>query len=186
MALDKIIKYNKGVKRAFTIVELVVVAAIFGTAVVAFFGAATISFKAIAKASDKVQAAFLMEEGLEGVRYLRDLSWTRFINQEPLRGEECFTFNGTTNDGIVMTNLFATSSMPCTPIDNKFKRTITFFDVCEDTTTNAITGVAPSCAIGSAPDYGRKKVTVKVSWEASNYSYSESADMYIANLFNSN
>lgn len=94
-------------KRAFTIVELVVVAAIFGTAVVAFFGAAAISFKAIAKASDKVQAAFLMEEGLEGVRYLRDLSWKKFIDKEQLGYEQCFYFD---TSGSPPKNLFATST----------------------------------------------------------------------------
>ncbi|MEK7576814.1 MAG: LamG-like jellyroll fold domain-containing protein, partial [Patescibacteria group bacterium] len=86
--------WRKNFKKAFTIVELIVVGAIFSAAIGSFFGAASISFRAVSKASDKVQAAFLMEEGLEGVRHLRDLSWTHYFSKEELGYERCLYFDG--------------------------------------------------------------------------------------------
>jgi prepilin-type N-terminal cleavage/methylation domain-containing protein len=97
----------KNFKKGFSLVELLVVAGIFATAVGAFFGAASISFRAVAKASDKIQAAFLLGEGLEGVRYMRDLSWMSNLSTKELGYESCLLFDpannmfSTTNSEIV-------------------------------------------------------------------------------------
>ena len=101
--------WRKNFKKAFTIVELLVVGAIFAVAIGSFFGAASISFRAVSKASDKVQAAFLLEEGLEGIRHLRDLSFTHYLSSEELGYERCLAFNFNPNVGGEVYN-FATST----------------------------------------------------------------------------
>jgi type II secretory pathway pseudopilin PulG len=80
-------------QKGFSIIELVVVAGIFVASVASFFGASYIAFRAVTKASDKVQAAYLLEEGVEGVRYLRDISWKKFIDPQQLGYEKCLLFD---------------------------------------------------------------------------------------------
>jgi putative endonuclease len=163
----------------FTIVELIVVGAIFAVSVGAFFGAASLSFRAVSKASDKVQVAFLLEEGVEATRYMRDLSWTQNIIS--IVGEKCFYYDSSTSK-------FLTATLPCTGavlVDNKFKRTIQLWDVCRDDTSKDIIGIAnPTCVAGSTAYSLTKKIIVKVIW-GTNDQYTEQVEFYLSNLFGS-
>lgn len=98
---------NKKYLAGFSLVELIVSLALFVTVAAAFYGASAISLKAISKAGQKTQAAFLLEEASEGVRSLRDLGWTKFIKQEQLGYEQCLYFD---TSGAPPKNLFATST----------------------------------------------------------------------------
>lgn len=88
-------------RKGFSIVELVVVTGIFVAAVASFFAASHIAFRAITKASDKVQAAYLLEEGAESVRYLRDISWKKFIDPQALGYEQCLLFDSASRKYVI-------------------------------------------------------------------------------------
>lgn len=167
-------------RQGFTLVELIVVAGIFFTVVGTFYGATQIAFRAVNKARDNAMAAFLLEEGLEGARYMRDLSWSKFIDQEVTRGEECFYFNPA--GGV---NVYATSSLPgggfCTNSGGYFSRTIQFWNVCRDGSGDIIGSTAGACSSGTI-DTGTKKLKVKIVWGPT-HQFTQSVDMYLANLF---
>lgn len=174
---------GRAYKKGFTLVEIIVVAGIFFTVVGTFYGASQIAYRAVNKARDNAMTAFLLEEGLEGVRSLRDLSWSKFIDLEVTRGEECFYFNSANS-------VFATSTLSsfCNNSGGYFSRTITVQNTCRDNsgggTSGDIIGTTASlttCSVGTI-DTSTKKVTIKVVWGPA-YQYSQSADMYIANLY---
>ncbi|MDA1334401.1 MAG: hypothetical protein O2794_00090 [bacterium] len=78
----------------FTIVELVVVLGVFVTSMVALFGVAQLSFRAVKKAGEKTQAAFLLEEAYEGIRYARDTDYSDKIADLSIFYDQCFRFDG--------------------------------------------------------------------------------------------
>lgn len=95
--------FQDNFRKGFTLVELIVVMAIFVIVVASFFGAARVAFRAIDRSNEQVQAAYLLEEGMEAVRYMRDFSFQKFIAKEQLGYEECLYFDD-------VKKMFATSS----------------------------------------------------------------------------
>ncbi len=66
---------NKGL----TLVEVVIASAIILAAIVTLLGVHTLYLKVALANTDSVKAAFLLEEGIEETRYLRDDSWSANI-----------------------------------------------------------------------------------------------------------
>ena len=76
MTLLKIVKNRK---QGFGLVEVLVAVAIIAITSVSIFNVYTAYLRAELNNVKAVKAAFLMEEGLEVVRLLRDTSWTSYI-----------------------------------------------------------------------------------------------------------
>jgi type II secretory pathway pseudopilin PulG len=151
----------------FTLVEVVVAAAMI-----------TVSFVAIAMYYKKVldvsedttrhiQSGFLLEEGLEAVKLLRDEGWNANIGSLSTTTNYYLTWSGT---------FWRTTTVPI-KVENIFTRTIKFSDVRRD-------GVDSIAAAGTL-DSGTKKVTVAVTWLVRGGSgmATDTAETYVTNLF---
>ena len=111
------------------------------------------------------QASFLLEEGGESVRILRDNAWTNISNLS-LSTTYYPTFTG------------GTWTLTTTPnkVDS-FTRTITVSTVKRDATTGDI--VSSSGVL----DAGTKLITVNVSWQEEGQTMSKNLSFYLSNIF---
>lgn len=152
-------------KRGFSLIEVLVGLAIFVIIVVSVYGSVTVANKAVNKAGEKRQAAFLLEEGVEAVRRMRDAGWDAKIKDRT--ASYCLNFVGSQ----------FTLDDPCSQIDSTFTRTAIFNNVCRADESGKKSDIV-SCP-GAYTDSDIKKVTVTVTWKG----YTESVDFYLANLF---
>lgn len=114
-----------------------------------------------------IQAGFLLEEGIEAVKSLRDDGWTSNIT--PLNAGTAYylTWNGS--------KWAATTT--AAQIENTFWRTATFSTVSRDGNDDIVTS-------GGVNDPGTRKVRIDVTWDKKTASTTESIETYITNLFN--
>ena len=110
------------------------------------------------------QASFLLEEGGEVTRILRDNAWSNIsnltlgTNYYPTFGNNTWTLSTTPSQvGI-------------------FTRTVTFSQVLRDAVTGDISN-------SGSIDTGTKLVTVNVSWSESGQTISKNLKFYISNIF---
>ncbi|MEK7649632.1 MAG: LamG-like jellyroll fold domain-containing protein [Patescibacteria group bacterium] len=82
--------------RGFSLVEVLVAIGIFVAVAISFFGATVIAFDAASQAGDKIEAAFLLEEGVEAVKFMRDSSWLTNIAPQDIFYEQCLRVENTT------------------------------------------------------------------------------------------
>ncbi len=162
----------------FSLIEVLVGLAIFVIIVVSVYGSVVVANKAVNKAGEKRQAAFLLEEGVEAVRRMRDASWSNNIaNKTVVTIAYCLNFVGS--------QFTFTTDSPCPTIDasSVFTRTAAFYDICRTDNSGKKSGISGvksvSCASGTLDDTNTKKVTVSVTWKG----YTESVDFYLADLF---
>lgn len=73
---------------------MIVAIAVFSVTVATLLGAGQLAYNAVRRADQKTQAAFLIEEGIEAIKYLRDASWSAYIKPNIVEYEQCFAFNG--------------------------------------------------------------------------------------------
>ena len=94
-------KNNKG----FGIAEIVVAVAIIALSIFGLLTVAGVSLKTLRANTSNIQAAFLIEEGVEAVKVLRDSGWD--ANISPLNAGESYylSFNSTTWEATT-TNVF--------------------------------------------------------------------------------
>ena len=105
--MAKLSKLNKGL----SLVEVVIASAIILAAVLVLLGVHSLYLKVALSNSNTVKAAYLAEEGIENVRFLRDSGWTTNIS-----------------------NLTSTTTL----IDN-FYRTVTLSAVSRDASGDIVT-----------------------------------------------
>jgi len=148
----------------FGLVEVIIGAAIIS---ISLFGMVSLFSKSIQVSREvgkKVQAGFLLEEGLEAVRIIRDSDWDN-ISSLSTTTEHYLNFSGgswaTTTD-----NMF---------IDGMFERKLIVDDVYRD-------GNDDITSSGTL-DMGIKKITVEVSWLSRNATTTESASTYLSDIF---
>lgn len=85
--------FEKNTQRGLSLVELLVALGLFVTLVATLYGAILVSNKAILKASEKIQAAFLLEEGMEAIKRMRDDGWdSRIKSKSTTAGAYCLDF----------------------------------------------------------------------------------------------
>jgi len=124
------------------------------------------SNKIITETSKSAQASFLLEEGMEAVKIIRDTSWQNNINPLSVNTDYYFNFDGTTWKSTT-TNVY---------IDGFFERKFKLESVYRN--------VGDDIAVSGTLDSGSKKTTVSVSWRDRNGTTTKSLSSYITNLFN--
>lgn len=114
-----------------------------------------------------IQSGFLLEEGIEAIKQMRDQSWSGKIA----------TLGTTTTYQLSWSGTVWRATTTSQRIENIFIRTFTIADVRRDASDN----IAPS----GTYDPGTKKVSMSVAWrrKGGNATTTESAETYIANLF---
>lgn len=142
-----------------------------GTAIItlALLSTVTVYDRFILKAgrsTREVQAGYLLAEGIEAVRSLRDKGWTSFI--VPLSP-------GTPYYLAFLASSWQATTTPVVFIDGAFERTVTLSSVARDSNDD----IAPS----GANDPNTRQVTVALSWRMDNATTTRQLSTYISNLF---
>jgi Tfp pilus assembly protein PilV len=155
---------NKGI----SIVEVVVATTIMLVAVVSIvslFGGLT---SLAVKNAPKVQAAMLLEEGVEALRIMRDAVWTANINN----------LSNSTTYRLVWQNSRWQATTTAIKIDSFFDRTFTFAAVNRDPTSYDIV------TSGGTLDTGTRLVTLNVAWFDGTATSTRTLQFNLYNSFN--
>lgn len=152
--------------RGMSLAEIVVAATIITVFVVALAGVYNLHLKSIFAAPRQVKASFLNEEGVEAVKYLRNLSWSTYI--APLSLE--------TDYFLVWQNNRFEITTDNTYIDSLFERKVVLSEVLRDAQSNIVDA-------GGTPDANIRKVTVTTSWREGNATSTKHLTTYMTDLF---
>jgi Tfp pilus assembly protein PilV len=158
----------------FALAEVVIAAAIIGSGLLAILGAYSFFVRAEKSNTDRVKAVFLLEEGIEAARYLRDKGWT--ANIASLSTTSSYYFYLSTSSG---TGMWQTTTTPQV-YDGVFTRTVTFGQVYRDNTTQNIS----TTSSGATIDSNTRKISVSISWRDSLGSTTKSMSAYLTDLNN--
>lgn len=137
---------------------------------VALLGTVTVYDRFIIKALRsvrEVQAGYLLAEGVEAVRSLRDSGWASSISPLALGVPYYLTFSG---------SAWQTTLTPVALIDGAFERTVTLEGVLRD-------DVSKDIAASGTNDPDTRKLTVTLSWRTENATTTRELSTYISNLF---
>lgn len=158
--MQKIFK-NKG----FMVVEVLLAASIITVSILAATAVAQKSIYVSRQAFHATQANFLLEEGAEAVRILRDNAWSNISNLT-IGSNYYPTFSGGT---------WSLSSTANTV--GIFTRRVSMANVNRDNTTKDIV------SSGGTLDVGTKLVTVTVFWVEGGTTITKTLQFFIINIF---
>jgi Tfp pilus assembly protein PilV len=151
---------NKG----FMIIEILIAISIITASILATMAVAQKSVYISRQSLHATQAAFLLEEGAEAMRLIRDDAWSN-ISSLSLATEYFLVFDG------------STWSLSPTPASiGGFTRTVRLSGVERDDTTKNITG-------SGSNDPETKLVTVEVSWNEGGVAVEKNLQFYLMNIF---
>ena len=153
--------------RGFTLIEVVVVASIFSVFMVALVSYYKKVLDVSQDTTRHIQSGFLIEEGMEAAKLMRDESWT----------SQVATLSTTTTYFLLWNGTKWTATTTEQKIENIFTRTMLVTDVFRD--------VNDTIASAGTHDPGTKKIRIEVSWprKGGNATTTDAAETYIANLF---
>jgi Tfp pilus assembly protein PilV len=160
--MKKILKIKS---RGFLTVEILVAVSIITLSVLAVMGVAQKSVALARQSLHATEATYLLEEGAEAVRVVRDGAWSN-ISAMTLGTNYYPTFTGGT------WTLSTTASNV-----GIFTRSITLAAVNRDDTTQDIVNS------GGTLDSSTKLVTVSVSWVEGTATVTKTLSFYIADIF---
>jgi len=157
-------KNNQG----FSLAEIIIACAIITTCIFALMTSATKSIQISRESLYRVQSSFLLEEGAEAVKAIRDASWNN-ISALNLGENYYLTFNTSTNTWFL--------NQTPTVIDSLFTRTV----VISAVNRNVDNDIASSGTL----DTRTKKVTIVVSWPSyDGITKTQELPFYISDIFN--
>ncbi len=155
-------------KAGFTLVEVLIACSIISVSTLSLMHGAQRGITLSSDALSKSQASFLLEEGAEAVKSIRDDSFITISNLSNNTPYYLF-FNTTTSKW----ELVNSNSL----IDDIFERSIIFSPVERNSDDDIV-------ASGGTEDSRTKKVTVNVYWNSSGRQMSKSLSFYLADIFN--
>ena len=147
----------------FFLIEVVVATALTATIIIFLLGLVQDTVKISQASLERTQASYLLEEGQEAVKTIRDDAWTN-ISSVGNGVTQYLSWNGSK----------WTFSSTDSPIDN-FSRSVVFEAVSRDANDDIVT-------TGGTVDTRTRKVTVTVSWNTSSGAKTESLVFYIADI----
>lgn len=152
-------------QKAFGLVEAVISISIIAAFIVTMSSVNALYATTSLQNDSRIQSAFLTEEGIEAVRFMRDSSWS--TNIEPLSNntEYYLSFDG---------SAWEATTTPISPLG--FTRTIMFETVNRD-------GNADITSSGGTLDINTKQLTVRTSWDEKGVTKEKVIKTYITNLF---
>jgi Tfp pilus assembly protein PilV len=150
--------------RGFFLIEVIVAATIITVVLIYVLGSIQKSVEVSQRALEKTQASYLLEEGAEAIKGIRDNAWSNVANLT-VGATYYLSWNG---------SAWTTTTTPETI--NTFTRSFTVSAVSRDATTSDIV------SSGGVSDIGTKLVTVKTSWTPPSGTRSETLSFYISNI----
>lgn len=156
---------NKRISKGFGLIEIVVGSAILTVSLIAISGYFQKALQLNQDSGKTVQASFLLEEGIEVVKFFRDTSW---LNISGLTAGTYYfiQFDGT-KWATTTSNVF---------VDNVFERKLIINNVSRDANDDIVSS-------GGTEDADTKKVTVSVSWPGRNGTTTKLISTYLTNIF---
>lgn len=146
-----------------TLVEVLIASAIILASVVALLAVHSLYLKTALENGSAVKAAYLAEEGVEAMRYLRDASWS--INIAPLANNVAY--------GLAFNSAWLTNATS-TWVDG-FYRTVTLAAVNRDANSDIVSS-------GGTLDANTRLVTVSISWPSRGATTTKTVSTYLTNL----
>lgn len=154
----------------FALVEVLVACSILSILTFSLISATNKGINLSNVALRQVQASFLLEEGAEAVKIIRDTSWAGVSPNTITLGTTYYlSFNNSTN-------VWSLSTTPNT-VDSYFTRKVVFSAVSRDVNSQDIV------SSGGTTDTKTEKVTVTVSWLSSGVTMTKTLQFYIADIF---
>lgn len=153
------------IKTGFALVEVIVAASIISVSLFSFVSVAQKSVELSKKALYSTEAGFLLEEGAEAVKMIRDGAWTN-ITSLSTSSTYYLSWSGSA------WSLATTASNI-----GVFTRTVTIANVSRDANDDITTS-------GGTNDTGTKKITITVSYPYGASTTSKTLSFYISNIFN--
>lgn len=157
--------YSKG-KNGFGMLEIVIGAALISVSLFGVVAVSSASLKATENATHSIQAAFLLEEGMEVMRFLRDSGWNTYI--APLNTATPYYLN-------FSAGAWTTTSSQVLDIDGIFERTFVINDVYRNIDDDIVTS-------GGTIDPNTKKITFSVSWSLRGITITKTISAYLTNI----
>lgn len=156
-------------KRGFSIIEIIVALTMLGIVVLTIAQFSQVFLRATRLVSERTQAVFLAQEGVEAVRHLRDVSWTDNIDTLVSGTMYYVAFTSSTPAYSL------TTTEPALLLDI-FERTVTPYTVLRDANDDIIQS-------GGTTDTSTMRFVVDVSWRQYGATTTESVEFYLADLF---
>ncbi|NQV88178.1 MAG: hypothetical protein HQ402_01295 [Parcubacteria group bacterium] len=153
-------------KKGMGLVEVLVAVSIVTAFIVVLVSVHTLYLKTAFSNMNTVKSAFLLEEGVEAVKFMRDASWSANIASLVSGTTYYLDFTGTSWQS-TNSNIY---------IDDVFERKFVIDDVYRDATTKDIV------TSGGSLDAGTKKVTVYLSWWSGTSTTTKSIPTYITDI----
>lgn len=157
-------KNHSEMKRGFMMVEILVATSIIVVVILSVMAVSQRLIHVSRQSLHTAQAGFLLEEGAEAVRILRDNAWTNVSS----------LVNGTTYYLDFTGSTWVLSTTPSTV--GIFTRTVSLASVNRDDTTNDIDSIGTD-------DPGTKLFTITVSWSEGGAVVNKTLLFYITDLF---
>ena len=149
----------------FGLVEIVIGSAILSVSLLSISNLFQLTLRASSVTQSAVQGNYILEEGLEITKLLRDTSYATNILGMSTTVDYHYSWNGTT---------WVTTTVN-TLIDGKFDRTITFANVNRD--------LNGDIAATGTNDPNVRLATVSISWRDPIGTTTRSVQAYIVNIF---
>jgi Tfp pilus assembly protein PilV len=152
-------------RKGFSLIEVVIGVSIIVITLIGLISTYNLFLEASFKNTKKIQAYYLLEEGVEALRSIRDEGWGTNISGIPTNTSRGLSYNGTkwvVNSSVLMT-------------DGVFFRDFKVFDVYRD----AQNDISSSGTL----DSNTKLFTVNVSWWEGAATTTKSVSFYLANIF---
>jgi hypothetical protein len=150
------------------LLEVVIGSAIILTGILSLVAAYNVYLRYALDNERNVQAAFLLEEGIESVKLIRDGGWSNYIT--PLAAGTMYYFHF---DG----SLWSATTTAGQHVDGVFLRTFTIENVYRDGDGDIVTA-------GGSLDSDTKKVTVTIAFRIRSGTTTRSISTYITNMHN--
>ena len=157
----KFYKKSKG----FGLIEIIIGSAILTISLIAISTYFQKSLQLSQDSGKTVQAGFLLEEGVEVVKFFRDTSWVN-ISSLTAGSSYYLQFDGS-KWATTSSNVF---------VDGIFERKFVIDNVSRDANDDIVSS-------GGTNDSDTKTVTVSVSWFTRNSTTTKSISTYITNIF---
>lgn len=157
---------NKNHNSGFGLLEIIVGISVISISLFGLSSVSEISLRTMNEALNNTKASFLLDEGVEAVKSLRDSSWS--LNIAPLTVSNFYYLS------LYNSKWQATSSDNY--IDGVFERKIVFESVNRN--------INDDIALSGTADPDTRKITVYVSWKTRTGTTTKQITGYITNLFN--
>lgn len=164
--------FSKKVKtNGFSLVEVLVGASVILVAIFTLMNSYAVFIKASAGSSKTVEATYLLEEGIEAMRFIRDTGWANLV-AVGTSSSKYLVFVASSTQPYYVWQTTSTKSL----IDGVFLRTIKIDDVKRDLSTQNISSTG-------AYDANTKMVTVTVAWPYKNATTTKTISTYLTNIY---